>query len=225
MKYAAKTFGKMNDTERELAAHSLLVKIHTISGWTIPASELMNILVTEFQNKLSESYANVNEEEVMYAFRNRGLDTKDWGKALNLTMIDEVMLPYLDTRVEISKLEESVKKPKQIERSKELTDAEWEEWIDDIKKYPLELIPISCYEYLLRVGKVNPTTQEKKEYMNKAMPLYAISIQENLRMWNEFVKMKNDNKITGDHFDSLVVISKRLIVQDYFKSQEQCLTT
>lgn len=218
MKYAGKTFGKMNDTERELAAHSILLKIHAIVGWTIPIGEFMNILVSEFEKKLSESYANVNEEEMMYAFRNRGLDTKDWGKALNLTMIDEVMIPYLESRIELSKVEEHLKPKPMIEEKKQLTDEEWEEWLEDIKGYPLELIPVSCYDYLLRKERINPTTKEKKDYMNKAIPLYAIAISENLRKWDEFIKQKNDNKIKGDHFDSLVVISKRLIVQDYLKT-------
>lgn len=218
MKYAGKTFGKMNDTERELAAHSILIKIHTIVGWTIPIGEFMDILVSEFEKKLSESYANVNEEEMMYAFRNRGLDTKDWGKALNLTMIDEVMIPYLESRMELSKVEEHLKPKQMIEEKKQLTDEEWEEWVVDIKDYPLELIPVSCYDYLLRKGRINPTIKQKKDYMNKAIPLYAISISENLRKWDEFIKQKNDNKIKGDHFDSLVVISKRLIVHDYLKT-------
>jgi len=223
-KYAAQRFGLMTDDERFLSAKVLLLKISTITGWTLPISELQDILIDQFQKTLVEKYANVNIEEIEYAFRKRDLDIKDWGKALNLSLVDEILLPYLETRFEISKVEEQKKLPTEITK-KELTDEEWNEWIEDIKKYPLELIPIPCYEYLLRTGKINPTTKEKKDYMNKAMPIYAITIQDNLRLWNEFLKQKLENKIQQPHFDSLVVMSKRLIVKDYFNQNDNNVTT
>jgi len=217
LKYTGKTFGIMEESERWFAAQTLLLKIHAIKGWTIPVSELMDILIDQFQRKLSEGYQNVTVAEMEYAFRN-STDVKDWGKAMNLSLIDEVMIPYLDNRFDLSRTEENLRKPKQIERSKELTNEEWEEWIMDIKNYPVELIPVACYDYLVRTEKINPTAKEKNEYMEKAVPLYAISIQDNLRRWSDFIKQKQDNKIIGDHFDSLVTFSKRLIVADYLKS-------
>lgn len=214
LKYAAKTFGKMNEVERELSAYQLLLKIHAIRGWTIPASELMDILVTEFQKKLSEGYASVNEEEMMYAFRNSEMDVKDWGKALNLSLIDEVMIPYLEQRFELSKIEEQISKLK-IEEPKELTDSDWEEWLLDIKNYQFNLIPVSAYEYLIRTGKINPTTEDKKKYMDSAATIYGANIQDDVRLWNHFIKQKTENNITTPHIDSLITISKRLIVKDY----------
>lgn len=218
VKYSGKTFGVMTEEERWFAAQTLLLKISAITGWTIPVSEMMDILIDQFQKKLQEGYRNTTIAEIEYAFRNRGMDVKDWGKALNLSLMDEIMIPYLSERAELSKVEEHLKTKPMIEEKKQLTDEEWEEWLEDIKGYPLELIPVSCYDYLLRKERINPTTKEKKDYMNKAIPLYAIAISENLRKWDEFIKQKNDNKIKGDHFDSLVVISKRLIVQDYLKT-------
>lgn len=218
VKYSGKTFGVMTEEERWFAAQTLLLKISAITGWTIPVSEMMDILIDQFQKKLQEGYRNTTIAEIEYAFRNRGMDVKDWGKALNLSLMDEIMIPYLSERAELSRVEEHLKTKPMIEEKKQLTDEEWEEWLVDIKGYPLELIPVSCYDYLLRKEIINPTTKEKKDYMNKAIPLYAISISENLRKWDEFIKQKNDNKINGDHFDSLVVISKRLIVQDYLKT-------
>lgn len=220
VKYSGKTFGVMNEEERWFAAQTLLLKISAITGWTIPISEMMDILIDQFQKKLQEGYRYTTIAEIEYAFRNRGSDVKDWGKAINLSLMDEVILPYLSERAELSRIEEHLKTKPMIEEKKQLTDEEWEEWLIDIKNYPLELIPVSCYDYLLRKEKINPTTKEKKDYMNKAIPIYAVSISENLRKWDEFIKQKNDNKIKGDHFDSLVVISKRLIVQEYLKQSE-----
>jgi len=219
-KYAAQRFGTMTDDERFLSAKVLLLKISTITGWTLPISEMLDILIDQFQKTLVEKYQNTNIEEIEYAFRSRGMDVKDWGKALNLSLIDEIMIPYLESRFELSRVEEQKSLPKSQEK-KELTQEEWEEWIEAIKKYPIELIPVTCYDYLLRIGKINPTPKDKRDYMDKAMPLYAISIQDNLRLWTDFIKQKSDNKIKQPHFDSLVTMSKRLIVSDYFKSQEQ----
>ena len=54
LKYAAKQFGKMNEEELELSAYELLLKIHAVRGWTVPVSELMDILVKQFSLKMTE---------------------------------------------------------------------------------------------------------------------------------------------------------------------------
>lgn len=210
----------MSDEERWLVAKVLLLKIHAITGWTLPVSDMMNIFIDQMQKKMQEGYRNVTSEEVEYAFRNRGLDIKDWGKELNLTMIDEIMLPYLSTRSELSKFEEHQKnRPPEIEYKKQLSNEEWDEWIEDIKGYPVDLIPVLCYDYLLRTEKINPDGNKKNEYMSRAVSIYSISIQDNLREWDDFMKQKEKNNISGKHYDSLVVIAKRLIVYDYLHPQ------
>jgi len=218
VKYFGKTFGVMTEGERWISAETLILKISAITGWTVPISEMMAILIDQFQKKLQEGYRNTTVEEIEYAFRNRGIETKDWGKALNLSLMDEVMIPYLQERAELSKMEEHLKTKPMIEEKKQLTNEEWEEWIVDIRNYPFELIPIACYDYLVREGRLSLTAAEKKIFMDKSMGIYAASIQEDVRLWNDFVKQKGENKITGNHFDSLVTISKRLIIQDYLKN-------
>ncbi len=218
LKYAGKRFGIMEENERFSIAEILLLKISTITGWTLPVSELMNILTDQFQKTLFEKYANTNSQEFEYAFREKGIEVKDWGKAMNLSLIDEIMIPYLEKRIELSKMEESVSKPKEIERSKELTDEEWNEWLVDIKGYSVELIPVLCYDYLVRVGKINPSAKEKTEYINKSIPIYTLKIQDDIRVWDDFIRQKTDGVITGKHLDSLIIISKRLIIYDYLKN-------
>lgn len=216
LKYAGKRFGIMSENERFSMAEILLLKISTITGWTLPISELMNILTDQFQKILLEKYENTNPQEFEYAFRNKGIEIKDWGKAMNLSLIDDVMQPYLEHRFELSRQEESmINKPLAIDQKQELSNEEWEEWIEDIKKYSIELIPISCYDYLLRTGKINPTSKEKHQYLQSAMPIYSLSIQENLRDWNDFITQKTTGVISGKHLDSLITISKRLIVSDH----------
>jgi hypothetical protein len=215
----------MTKDERELSAYQLLLKINVIVGWTIPAKdELMDILTDQFTKKLAESYADVNAEEIEYAFRNRGLEVKDWGKALNLTLIDEVMLPYLQVRSDLSKMEESksFQMPTKIERDSELTVDEWEEWLSTIREYPLEFIPVTCYEYLIRANKINPNPKEKKDYIEKAIPIYIISLQKNNpKDLDEFIKQKEKGEFLDKFAEDLISISKKMIVKDFLQNSLQ----
>ncbi|MEP7111364.1 MAG: hypothetical protein ABI760_25435 [Ferruginibacter sp.] len=85
---------------------ALLLKIHVITGWVIPASKLINILVDQFEKKLVEDYGMLNTEEIEYAFRKGGTMIKDWGKEMNLNLIDQVLSPYVDNRLQASANEE-----------------------------------------------------------------------------------------------------------------------
>lgn len=104
----------MNDREVMMWGKSLLLKIHVITGWTIPDKDLLVILVDQFQKKLVESYPDMNTDEIEFAFRQSGTTVKDWGKAMNLSLIDEVLLPYLGERKILShELEERKVPPPQ----------------------------------------------------------------------------------------------------------------
>ena len=104
-KYQAIPFLKMDETELLNAANLILIKIHVITGWNFPQEpEFQKILKDQFIKKLLESYALVNAPEIEFAFRNN-TSVKDWGKNMNLSLIDEVLLPYLTERSEASKLE------------------------------------------------------------------------------------------------------------------------
>ena len=208
----------MTENERWLSAETLILKISAITGWTVPISEMMAILIDQFQKKLQEGYRNTTVEEIEYAFRNRGIETKDWGKALNLSLMDEVMIPYLQERAELSKMEEGIKMQPMIEEKKTLTNEEWEEWLVDIRGYEFNKIPALCYDYLVMSGKINPTAKEKHEAIDKAMTIYAASISEDIRLWNEFLSQKAEGVILGNHYASLITISKKLIAQEYLKN-------
>lgn len=92
----------MTEQETMMWGKTLLLKIHVITGWTIPDSDLLVILVDQFQKKLIESYPDMNTDEIEYAFRQSGTTVKDWGKAMNLSLIDEVLIPYLGQRKVLS---------------------------------------------------------------------------------------------------------------------------
>lgn len=95
---------------------ALLVKIHVITGWTIPKqTELMNILVDQFTKKIIEQFGSLNPDEIEFAFRKYGTVIQDWGKEMNLNLIDQVLIPYINERFKISAIEQQLKaeKPKQ----------------------------------------------------------------------------------------------------------------
>lgn len=70
----------------------------------------MDILIDQFTKKILESYPLINSDEIEYAFRNKPIEIKEWGKAMNLSLIDEVVQPYIEKRYEISGIEERSKK-------------------------------------------------------------------------------------------------------------------
>jgi hypothetical protein len=97
----------MQDGEVSKWVKALLLKIHVITGWTIPTEdELLMILIDQFRKHLLEQYPDLNADEVEYAFRKTGTVTKDWGKAMNLNLIDQVLLQYVDERYQVSLSEE-----------------------------------------------------------------------------------------------------------------------
>lgn len=102
-KYKSPPIGKMSESEVSMWAKGLLTKIHVITGWTIPNSnELINILTDQFQKILIEKYSMLNPDEIEYAFRQYGTSIEDWGKSLNLSLIDSVLSPYAHKRFDIS---------------------------------------------------------------------------------------------------------------------------
>jgi len=218
MKYAGVPFGKMNDEQRQLSAHSILLKIHAITGWTIPLSdELIEILVGQLSLKLNERYRNVNEAEIEYAFRNRGIENKDWGKALNLTLIDEIMMPYLNNRFDLSRAEESLfhKYSHAIEDKKELTEEEWAEWIEDVRKYDFKIIPCAIYDYLLRKELLILSNKQKHEYMERSIAHLTGTLEPLTKEMIDFALMKKEGVYSAEITATLITISKRFAVQDY----------
>lgn len=106
-------------------AKILLLKIHVITGWSLPTDEMIETVLTDqFIKKLQEDYGDLNVDEIEYAFRSGGTRVKDWGKNMNLSLIDEVLIPYCHDRYELSLAEERLKnKPVQkIYTSEELDD-------------------------------------------------------------------------------------------------------
>lgn len=68
----------------------------------------MNILVDQFTKTLIEKYDELNSNEIEFAFRSKGTIVEDWGKSMNLNLLDKVLTPYLNDRYKISEIERQI---------------------------------------------------------------------------------------------------------------------
>lgn len=210
-------------------AQALLIKINAITGWIVP-EDTLEILVDQFRKKLSESYKNCNPDEVEYAFRNYGTAVKDWGKQMNLSLIDEVMIPYLNRRYELSYLEERQVKPiLEIENKEDMSKEAMQDWFnvtaEKIKsgEMKLEFVPPMLYEFLDDNGNISATKEEKYEYLQKAVEYRLGKLREEVELvdspnnrWrlSSFVKMREDGKFEGDEVTKLKTLAKKMILFD-----------
>jgi hypothetical protein len=109
-KYAEKRIQELTDDEITFKAADSIMRIHIITGWTLPDNETYSeILNEEFTLKLKESFSNLNFQEVVFAFRRLGVGVKDWGKSMNLDLICEVLVNYISERERLSFEEEKLK--------------------------------------------------------------------------------------------------------------------
>lgn len=107
IKYTAKPIKDLSVDELPKHAKALILRIHTVTGWNVPDDTFfLNTLVSEFSKLLAESYKDLNVEEIAYAVRNYGLDIKDWGKNMNLSLIDKPISEYRRVRQCLSEAEE-----------------------------------------------------------------------------------------------------------------------
>jgi hypothetical protein len=107
VKYSSIPFAKMRNSEFKLHLDKLMLLIHAITGWKLPANEAINIMLTDQLGKrIREKYNNSNPDEIEYAFRTYGSTVKDYGKDFNLSLFDTVMQAYIADREEVSRIEE-----------------------------------------------------------------------------------------------------------------------
>lgn len=103
----SKKIKDFSEVELKVAANMLLLKINVITGWSFPVGDdedqtkvLHNILKEQFFLKLQESYGNLNLDEIQFSFRN--YPVKDWGKSINLNLMDEVVSAYMAEKQNLS---------------------------------------------------------------------------------------------------------------------------
>lgn len=217
----------MDENEVGFFAKGLLVKIFVITGWSIPEDDLGVILNDQFRKKLLETYSTVNADEIEYAFRVYGAQVKDWGKFMNLSLIDEVMAPYLAQRSLVSKIEEQ--KFLTAEPVKEMTDQEMDVFIKSYKgqNTPLELLPEFAYQWLVDKQRIWSAWSDEAT-VNEAIAYRKSQISRGLESNPgdrtlvakkiELKKMLADGVIEGPEMLRIQVLAKKIIIRDYLNA-------
>ena len=174
--------------------------------------------------------------EAEYAFRNRNIEIKNWGKSFNLTLFDEVMTSYMEERFEISNIEQQIKtKPLELEEKKEISDEEMSEWIcewyDRIKKIQNPIfIPHGFFEWLEKKEILVLTKEQKLNYLNvQAVTLRHFILAEQVRQEGEnsrtkpelenFNEMRKKECFEGREVIKLKNLARQIAVFDYLKNK------
>jgi hypothetical protein len=154
----------MTDAEVSKWTKALLLKIHVITGWVIPDDDpLYNILIDQFQKQLTEKYFELNPDEIEYAFRKAGTTIEDWGKSMNLNLMDKVLLPYLNDRYMISEVERQLAY-KKTQPPFSLDNIDYRRMIEEDYQYFLsgkvfQTFPVHYYPTLVKDGFIIEETE------------------------------------------------------------------
>lgn len=188
-------------TPEVVKGHStgLLIKISIITGWSIPEQkEIKNVLYEQFGKKLVEDYGSLNVQEIEYAVRSYGTSIKDWGKSINLSLIDQAIEPYLLRRAEIRKLEVSAIKQPQLQEVHEPVD--YEAMVEVVRKTYLKtkltgLIPAPIYDILSERKDIDLDLEEKTKLRAQVESrLMNEATQQGIKAIREFRQLKERKK-------------------------------
>ena len=235
LKYKAPRFNKLSETDLQVTARALLFKIHVVTGWVMSEDKThREVLLDQFAKKLVESYSTINSEEFEYAMRTYGPEIKDWGKQMNLSLIDEVMAQYGAYRREISNREEQ--KASRITEAPKQSDITNQDWYNETKKQvkekklTVDFVPVELYEWALKNDLIDPTKEEKWDYFLQAINLRQSKIYADLmlfntdkstiKLWEDFMRMKGNQCFEGDELQRLRTLSKRLLLFDHMKNED-----
>lgn len=216
----------MAGMEQSLWTKALLLKIHVITGWVVPTGDLQTLLINQLGKHLIENYPDVNPDEVEFAFRKWGTTTKDWGKQMNLSLIDEVLLPYIILRGQVSQLEESAKVGELPAPQESMSDQAMAEWLEETKKRKMavEFMPVQLYEWLVKKGTLQLTNEIKHDYLARAVSFRQHRLiqayeeamtKDNHAALATFNSMKQAGVFTGPEIDILKTLAKKMILFNY----------
>jgi hypothetical protein len=224
----------MSSVELGFAGKALLLKINVITGWAIP-EENMDILIEIFTKKLIIGYPNVNADEFEYAFISGSSNVKDWGKAINLNLIDEVMQPYLQKRFELSRIEEQ-QKNKMLELPKEsLTDQTMNDWFNDVwanvknGTLKMEFMPLPLYEWYKASGKIVMPKGYKSDLYVRATAMRQAQLAKDVEDKDDrytreameaFMDMRRNGVFEGQEVERIKNIAKKIYLYELMQSTE-----
>jgi hypothetical protein len=202
----------------------LLMKIHIITGWDIPENELMATeLSNQLYDKLIEDYSSLNFDEIEYAMRTIGAGVKDFGKNINLSLIDSVLTPFIHKRAAVRELESrAIKQAHMIEAPKEPIDKEL--LIKTVRGVYLKLrhttlIPVMVYDFLVEQKEIDLTLEQKNQVKETVeRRLQGEANKEGLAAIRELRELKAN---APAYAEKIRLECKRQAVANYFEIQHQ----
>ena len=143
--------------------------------------------------------------------------TKDEVKVYDqftIAYIANIMASYKKWLMDINK-NIQITKCLMAEDKKELTKEDWESWMQDVKDYKVELIPVMLYEYLVKENLINLTTDEKNEFLKTAINIFYFSIEQDRIEARNFIKQKEQGYFTEPYNNKLKDLAKKIAVKKY----------
>ena len=189
LKYAEKFFAALNPDELRAFAIAIIKRITIITGWITPETkDDRSLLYNELAAFLLQSWPRYNSEEVVYAIRRYGLTIKDWGRGVNLQLINEALLAYRDERQRASDLEEraapiSLGPGKELPVIENLGPVDWAPEWERVKAQARDgkiedlFVSTAIYDWLQKQGKINLSDAEKWELMEQCKNKYIGEIE------------------------------------------------
>lgn len=188
LKYSpALRFSQIQAVNKTQEIKSLLLRVNASTGWKFPDSkEMVNALVHEFSMYIDEQCSDLKPDEIAYAVRTHGVTIKEWGKNLNIALIDQCIALYRSKRYEASQEEERAAIEQEVPKI-ELTDSVmsdwssfWEKLLQSAKNGVIrnEFISTYFYDWLLGKFGFNPTPVEKVEAFREAAQIYRHEIEQ-----------------------------------------------
>lgn len=237
VKYNGVSFKDMTPEDVTTWSLKLMVTLHTVTGWEVPEDELGIVLQDQFRQILTESYGNCNPNEIEYSFRNYGKSVKNWGKQINLGLIDKVIDLYLDRRIDISKKEERMienNKPDPPKPAESMSDKTMLEWIEETKHRvkkgaSIDFMPVMVYEWLDKRGDIKIDIEKKKEIYKRSIEYrkqFLVSVKDDKTQfpgaeaeYEVFMDMmKHEGRPVADEQDRCKMLAKKIALYDYLKS-------
>lgn len=194
LNYSHPRIGKMQEAEILVMAKALLYRICQSTGWNFPNDErAVKILVNEFRLYLKESCLDLNHEEVAYAIRKYGVDLQDWGRNVNLSLINQAVHAYRQARYVIGNLvkqyQKDVNKPQESLEMQKVAD--WSEAWEEVKEaakngyLKSKIVPVPVYDWLVNKGELVLSVEEKKELMQQVKEQFLTDCLQDARKKDE----------------------------------------
>jgi hypothetical protein len=239
VKYLVPCFKTLPEIELVGYVQGIVKRVKVITGWAIPElQEDRLILYSEMAIHFKEKWSTYNAEEVIYAIRN--YSGENYGKDINLKLIDEAMDKYASIRAEISRKEEQEKNRLEFYRkydkaygydAMELVQTFYNDFLANTIK--LNQIPARVYEIIKERCKPSFTEEQKKEFtrrgyeheiaiaegsiagMNTVGNLIATQLREKLSKLKEMA----ESEYLSNH--SIRKYALALATVEWFESQKQ----